>query len=213
MSLKIIKVYSVDYNKTGMFTNVTGFSSHEKYGECGTFTLSLGFQTDDTFLKIGTIINVEDFSEGEPSFEELEKEFAPVEDLVPEKKDDTNTQKDIKVEADDGGNTYRTMSEQGNKSPIVLGKIDLPASNASRFVSKESVKEGSIRNGIFHEGKYQSKDYIEDRGIPHPIEVREVIDGETLTEGDEIIYELKSEPHKTKPKKKYLFAIKVRLKE
>lgn len=61
MSLKIIKVYSVDYNKTGMFTNVTGFSSHEKYGECGTFTLSLGFQTDDTFLKIGTIINVEDF--------------------------------------------------------------------------------------------------------------------------------------------------------
>lgn len=158
-------------------------------------------------------INVEDFSEGEPSFEELEKEFAPVEDLVSEKKDDTNTQKDIKVEADDGGNTYRTMSEQGNKSPIVLGKIDLPASNASRFVSKESVKEGSIRNGIFHEGKYHSKDYIEDRGIPHPIEVREVIDGETLTEGDEIIYELKSEPHKTKPKKKYLFAIKVRLKE
>lgn len=61
MSLKIIKVYSVDYNKTGMFTNVTGFSSHEKYGECGTFTLSLGFQTDDSFLKIGTIINVEDF--------------------------------------------------------------------------------------------------------------------------------------------------------
>ena len=55
MSLKIIKVYSVDYNKTGMFTNVTGFSSHEKYGECGTFTLSLGFQTDDTFLKIGKI--------------------------------------------------------------------------------------------------------------------------------------------------------------
>ena len=61
MSLKIIKVYSVDYNKTGMFTNVTGFSSHEKFGECGTFTLSLGFQTDDTFLKIGTIINVEDY--------------------------------------------------------------------------------------------------------------------------------------------------------
>ena len=61
MSLKIIKVYSVEYNKTGMFTNVTGFSSHEKFGECGTFTLSLGFQTDDTFLKIGTIINVEDY--------------------------------------------------------------------------------------------------------------------------------------------------------
>ena len=61
MSLKIIKVYSVDYNKTGIFTNVTGFSSHEKFSECGTFTLSLGFQTDDTFLKIGTIINVEDF--------------------------------------------------------------------------------------------------------------------------------------------------------
>ena len=61
MSLKIIKVFSVDYNKTGMFTNVTGFSSHEKFSECGTFTLSLGFQTDDTFLKIGTIINVEDF--------------------------------------------------------------------------------------------------------------------------------------------------------
>ena len=41
MSLKIIKVFSVDYNKTGMFTNVTGFSSHEKFSECGTFTLSL----------------------------------------------------------------------------------------------------------------------------------------------------------------------------
>ena len=61
MSLKIIKVFSVDYNKVGIFTNVMGFSSHDKFGECGTFTLSLGFQTDDTFLKIGTIVNVEDF--------------------------------------------------------------------------------------------------------------------------------------------------------
>ena len=35
MSLKSIKVYSVDYNKTGMFTNVTGFSSLQLSAERG----------------------------------------------------------------------------------------------------------------------------------------------------------------------------------
>ena len=61
MSLRTIKTYSTDYQKTGMFTNIVGLSAHNKFGECGTFTLSLGFQADDTFLKIGTIINIEDF--------------------------------------------------------------------------------------------------------------------------------------------------------
>lgn len=113
---------------------------------------------------------------------------------------------------DKGKEIFHTTSDK-KPSLNILGKMDVSSLKTSKQNIKNNLKDGESRIGVFREGKYNFKNHIEDKETHYSIEVREILDRESLIDGDTVSYELRSEPNRNNPEKKFWYAVKVHFKE
>lgn len=148
------------------------------------------------------------------SFEDLENEYLPTEDLVPEQdKEKAVIESQGKKNLEDKGKEIFHTTSDKKPSLNILGKMDVSSLKTSKHNIKNNLKDGESRIGVFREGKYNFKNHIEDKETHYSIEVREILDRESLIDGDTVSYELRSEPNRNNPEKKFWYAVKVHFKE